>query len=559
MRIAPIKLKLKKSAPQEAQSSETNQIAYRITTSMIGLLQPIVAALNKALDGEITTDQLMGDVFAYINEAEKHEGKTKEKEDAQAVADDLHAAIRSDLVKLHNSLEGHLKGIVATANGTLENTEKTLKTAEDLKGGTNDILNKVGNVTSVADKIASTTQSYRDVLVARQTPTFKATADPKILGDMDRRAKQVLVDIFDEAGENTFDKSLGDLQSKANEILDKMTDADKPEKVKVKTVLKTKKNAILLTLNSKEAAIWIRDPGNEEAFANAFSKGAHIQEREYNLVLPRVPLTFEPENQKHLREIEEMNSFPSHIIRKARWIKPAARRRAGQTHAYAILSITSVDIANKVIKDGMGICNSLIRPQKLKQEPAQCMKCRRWGHFAEKCPESADTCGTCGDNHRTSVCSSKGKRFCVSCSNNSHASWDRNCLEFIRRCAYIDERNPDNNMQFFPAEQDWTFTTRPSRIPLADRFPATYAVNSLPLTGARNTQRRKGSNPAGKPSQENPNRIPVPANNRFSNKEPGELANDEEGMPGWLRKPIPSLTEQGKTNGDVPQQSEEWI
>ncbi len=217
----------------------------------------------------------MEDVFAYVKEAEKHEKETKEKKDAQAVANDLHLAIRLDLVKLHDSLEGHLKGIAATANGTLENTEKTLKMAEDLKGGTNDLLSKVGNVTSVADNIASTTQSYQDTLVARQTPTFKATADPKILGDIDRRAKQVLVDIFDKAGENTFDKSLGDLQSKANKILDKMTDADKPEKVKVETVLKTKKNAILLTLNSKEAATWIRDPGNEEAFANAFSKGVH--------------------------------------------------------------------------------------------------------------------------------------------------------------------------------------------------------------------------------------------------------------------------------------------
>ena len=42
-----------------------------------------------------------------------------------------------------------------------------------------------------------------------------------------------------------------------------MSDVDnlKPEKVKVEAAPKTKKNAALLTPNSKEAANWIRDPG----------------------------------------------------------------------------------------------------------------------------------------------------------------------------------------------------------------------------------------------------------------------------------------------------------
>ena len=145
-----------------------------------------------------------------------------------------------------------------------------------------------------------------------------------------------------------------------------MSDADKLGKVKVEAALKTKKNAILLTLNSKEAADWIREVGNEKTFANAFSKGAHIRDQEYILVAPRVLLTFEPENQLHLREIKEANSLPTCIIRKARWIKPAAHRWAGQTHAHTILTIALVNIANKLIKDGLGICSSLIRPMKQK-------------------------------------------------------------------------------------------------------------------------------------------------------------------------------------------------
>ena len=358
-------------------------------------------------------------------------------------------------------------------------------------------------------------------------------------------------------------KSLGDdvrtlesatLMAKANEVLDGMKDGDKPEAAKVVSILKTRKNALLLTLSNKETANWLREPGNEESFANAFSKGAHIREREYNLVAPRVlqllPLTFDPGNPKHLREVEEANSLPANIIRKARWIKPVERRRMGQTHAYAILTITSVDVANKLIKDGLGICNSMIRPLKQKQEPTQCMKCRRWGHFADKCLETEDTCGTCGGKHRTSTCTSRDKRHCVSCGSGAHASWDRSCPDFIRRCALIDKRNPDNSMPFFPAEQDWTYVTRPNRIPMCDRFPAAYAVNSIPVAGPRTTQRRKGPAPQGKPSSGNPNLIPVPPKNRYGAREPGELADDAEGIPEWIRELLPPL-EQENANGEV--------
>ena len=72
--------------------------------------------------------------------------------------------------------------------------------------------------------------------------------DPKVLGDMDCRAKQLLVDIFGDEGNATLEKSLIEIMAKANEVLDRISDADKPEKVKVEAMLKTKKNAVLLTL-----------------------------------------------------------------------------------------------------------------------------------------------------------------------------------------------------------------------------------------------------------------------------------------------------------------------
>ena len=101
----------------------------------------------------------------------------------------------------------------------------------------------------------------------------------------------------------------------------------------------------------------------------------------------------------------------------------------------------------------------------------------------------------CGEKHRTSACKASNKVFCVSCADSTHPSWDRACPEFIRRCKIINESNPVNNMPFFPAEQDWTLSIRPPRIPISECFPTTYVVNSLPINGKRNfVPRRRGPN-----------------------------------------------------------------
>ena len=325
----------------------------RTTSTSIMLPQPVVEALNKILDGEDSTERIIDGIFRYIRESERTEKVAREKQEVQAKVSALRKAFRADLGKLENNLTIWLDGITSITNVILETTEKALSTSKEIKSSSNDIISNLGKVTNVADKIADTTQSYRDVLVTRQAQMHKASAPPRILGDMEWRAKQILIDIYDEEGTNTLDKSLEELVVKANEVLTKMSDADKPEEVKVKAALKTKKNTILLTMNSKEAANWIREPSNEATFADAFSKGAHIQEREYILVAPRVLLTFNPENSEHLREIEETNSLPKLIIRKVRWIKPAERRRKGQTLAHATLMITSVNTADKLIKEGL--------------------------------------------------------------------------------------------------------------------------------------------------------------------------------------------------------------
>ena len=249
---------------------------------------------------------------------------------------------------------------------------------------------------------------------------------------MECKAQQILINIFDEEDGITLSKSMTKVIARANETLKKVEDTDKLAKVQVESALQTCKRALVLTLNSREAANWIRQPENKMAFTKAFLKGSHIRERTYNLVTPRVPIIFESDNTNHLRKLEEVNGLREYMICKTCWIKPIERRRMGQTHTFTILTITSAESANILIRDGLIICSTRVRPTKQKFEPIQCIKCRKWGHFMGKCLTGVDTCSTCGGQHYMNACQSREKFWCITCKNTDHASWDRNCPEFAR-------------------------------------------------------------------------------------------------------------------------------
>ena len=383
--------------------------------------------------------------------------------------------IKAGLSDWCDSIEGKIDKIGSNQNKLLEATDNFRESANGLQVAAT-------KVASASDKLASNATPYRDALVEGSGRATKDTVDGRVLIDTERKAKQILIVIKD------FDTSMLDtdqLMEKANNIIVKIDDCDRPDLVKVEAVTRFSNGGTLFQLNSKEAVKWLREPGNEDTFLKKLAKDAYVRERVHSVLLRGVPIIFEPGNESHLREIEEANSLSKFAIVKARWIKPEGRRCRGQTHAHVTAVIATAEKANILIKEGLNMYGARIRPEKLKQEPIQCMKCRRWGHFAINCPEQEDTCGTCGEAHRTNLCRNSDKKYCVSCRVDAHTSWDRDCPEAIKRRKAYDEKHPENNLTFFPTEENWTLTSCPVRIPLEDRFPQRYAVNSLPIVSKK--------------------------------------------------------------------------
>ncbi|KAI0054301.1 hypothetical protein BV25DRAFT_1767095, partial [Artomyces pyxidatus] len=215
--------------------------------------------------------------------------------------------------------------------------------------------------------------------------------------------------------------------------------------------------ALILQFLSKEAADWIKSNSDAtQPFTRSIFPEGILKDRGYSVLVPFVPLTFQPDNMAALREIEERNRLPTGSVTRARWVKPLERRDPGQICGHAIMTTGSAEAANQIIRDGITVREKKVYPEKVKREPLRCLKCHRWGHRAADCHAITDTCGTCGQPHRTSHCSSYRTHYCVSCNSSDHSSWDRACPEFQKRCDQFNDRYPENNMRYFPTEEAWT-------------------------------------------------------------------------------------------------------
>ena len=465
-----------------ANDDDDDEVPFEATALLV-----IAGHLDKLISEVEMPEQLAKSLAKLSRYAGKKGIKAGKKEVLQITTEDVRE-VRQDLL---GEISANFKTLEAKIDSLANNQEQFLGATKELTKEASVMSKAVATVSSKATQLETTVNTYKDALLKAPTQTAPQRidtefTDPAIDRDVERKSRQVLINFSDD---QITSLSEFEIKSRLYESLAQVSEPSAPKDLKVLEVSKLRNNGILILFNTKEAADWTQNLDTEAIFTAYLAPGATIRRRMHVLLVPKVPITLDPTDESHISEIEEANRLQKHSISKVKWIKPEKRRKPEQRLAHATFSFSSAEAANICIRDGILIHGVKIYPSKLKQDPTQCLKCRRWGHYASSCKETKDTCGTCGGNHWTKACSEPSRKFCASCNVNTHTSWDRQCPEFLKRCAQLDKTHPVNTLKYFPTKEPWTKVIRPAKIPFNERFPAHFAVASLPPPPAHDKAR----------------------------------------------------------------------
>ena len=248
---------------------------------------------------------------------------------------------------------------------------------------------------------------------------------------------------------------------------------------KIRSVNKLRNGAALLEMDSDDATMWLATQENRNRFSTKIGPEAVFRTWVHSLIAFNVSLAISPESQSHRQEVCEANDMDTETITTMRWAKPIHRRAPEQRTAHLILMFSNADAANRAITNGLYICNRRCHVERVKREPTRCLKCQGWNHFAKECMEDEDKCGNCTKNHRTSDCPTPEIRRCVSCNLDDHASWSRECPTFIKKLNDLNDRNPENMLQYFPTTDPWTWMANAQAAPqIQQKAPQTRPSSS---------------------------------------------------------------------------------
>lgn len=282
-------------------------------------------------------------------------------------------------------------------------------------------------------------------------------ANPLLAAREGIKARQILLEGLKETPLSHLDNI--QLKKALNKILEEIG----IEEGRIRTTQNQRDGTTLIEMDSDVATSWIKTQANASKFCAKVGNKVSFRLRQYNIIAFNVPTNLVTDNHDHRIEISEANNFDDDTITALRWAKPIERRSPEQRTAHLIITLNNAEVANRAIAKGIYICNRNCRAERIKKEPPRCMKCQGWNHFAKDCPAEKDTCGNCAEEHRTRECQKPQAKKCASCKAPGHASWDRNCPEFIKRLSDFNKRNPENSLQFFPSTETWTWTP-----PMAD-------------------------------------------------------------------------------------------
>ncbi|KAG0695715.1 hypothetical protein DFH29DRAFT_1005213 [Suillus ampliporus] len=96
--------------------------------------------------------------------------------------------------------------------------------------------------------------------------------------------------------------------------------------IRIKATIRLRNGGLIIELTTPEAAKWIHTPENRLKITGTLDTPATIKERQFSIIVPFLPISYNIEDQEWLRAVEEENNLPTGAIETAHWIKLKLRR-----------------------------------------------------------------------------------------------------------------------------------------------------------------------------------------------------------------------------------------
>ena len=183
--------------------------------------------------------------------------------------------------KLENVLEsglammsGIVDGLVANQKGLQMATETLTGTTETLQKIAQEIGSSVKEASESTDQLSNTVTLYKEALLtanntAAQTNApqpHKTKEDPRLMRDLNRKNRQLLIEMGKEALEG---KSTTELKEKIEAVLQGMTPPP-PRDAKIQEMNKLRNGGVIIQLETKEVADWLHEPNNKNVTKQQF-------------------------------------------------------------------------------------------------------------------------------------------------------------------------------------------------------------------------------------------------------------------------------------------------
>lgn len=225
---------------------------------------------------------------------------------------------------------------------------------------------------------------------------------------------------------------------------------------------------------------------------------AQIVEQLYKLVVKGIPVSFEPSGTAGLWVLEEANSLKTGTLNCTEWIKPPEKHHPRQCTAFLLLTISSIEQANQVLK-GLTVMGWCVLVWHGLIEPRCCAKCQSNDAFRPVvhlwAPQLHHMCQG-PPNHTKDP-------DCYSWNVPGHAAWDDSCPMLHAKVRAHTVRHADSGFRFFVMNNPETWVIEEQDLLQAPPPPTVWSQVCQPAArpDAGLAQQLLGGRPASDPHQ----------------------------------------------------------